>query len=79
MFVRHGTRIKLISILPAYRQTVDKGSMHQRSNSFNTSATHIIVRGSSSQTSTEKLAAERWSITFAPLRTVFRRHAEAGS
>ncbi|MGY3327872.1 hypothetical protein ACVILI_000889 [Mesorhizobium sp. USDA 4775] len=24
------TRIKLISILPAYRQTVDKGSMHQR-------------------------------------------------
>ncbi|AVC52592.1 transposase DDE domain group 1 family protein (plasmid) [Rhizobium leguminosarum bv. viciae] len=31
VFVRHGTRIKLISILPAYRQTVDKGSMHQRS------------------------------------------------
>ncbi|WP_392714379.1 IS66 family insertion sequence element accessory protein TnpB [Rhizobium ruizarguesonis] len=30
VFVRHGTRIKLISILPAYRQTVDKGSMHQR-------------------------------------------------
>lgn len=31
VFVRHGTQIKLISILPAYRQTVDKGSMHQRS------------------------------------------------
>lgn len=30
VFERHGTRIKLISILPAYRQTVDKGSMHQR-------------------------------------------------
>jgi hypothetical protein len=30
VFVRHGTRIKLISIRPAYRQTVDKGSMHQR-------------------------------------------------
>ncbi|MHC2791111.1 IS5 family transposase [Mesorhizobium jarvisii] len=30
VFVRHSTRIKLISILPAYRQTVDKGSMHQR-------------------------------------------------
>ncbi|MFW8642034.1 hypothetical protein ACOJBO_01255 [Rhizobium beringeri] len=30
VFVRHGTRIKLISILPAYRQTVDRGSMHQR-------------------------------------------------
>ncbi|WP_183465576.1 hypothetical protein [Mesorhizobium huakuii] len=30
VFVRHGTRIKLISILPAYRQTVDKRSMHQR-------------------------------------------------
>ncbi|ASY61247.1 hypothetical protein SS05631_a48640 (plasmid) [Sinorhizobium sp. CCBAU 05631] len=31
VFVRHGTRIKLNSILPAYRQTVDKGSIHQRS------------------------------------------------
>jgi hypothetical protein len=30
VFVRHGTRIKLISIRPAYRQTVDKGLMHQR-------------------------------------------------
>jgi S-formylglutathione hydrolase len=29
-FVRHGTRIKLIVILFAYRRTVDKVSLHQR-------------------------------------------------
>ncbi|XKM38376.1 hypothetical protein A4U53_004310 (plasmid) [Rhizobium ruizarguesonis] len=53
VFVRHGTRIKLIAILFAYRRTVQKLFMHQ------SRSDHIVAHCGDAW---NKLVAQPWKI-----------------